>query len=396
MERISTTITTRKQRWQYPPPPPPPRILHLPRRHRKRATKATPTKPKFPQKERRGKLEALFDQERSFTRGALSVPVVLVRPRDCEEEEKRERVEESGGGGGVVVEEEKWRFQAEMLRAECNLLRMEREIAVKKMERRRVQMERILTSSVQTLLSGRKKICEGKYATMVFEEEIEDLVGKLERLQRRSGVKILEGKNCGHFDKQASFLRRRLQKFEGISDEVCVKEIQEMAEASLSAKTSCKGLESFVSNGNVEILRMKIEGLSKGALSNRMEEEYGSMLSTANSSTSSASTSKRIEHSDMSLSSVHESHKERMAHEKHACSGSCKAIVRKIVEQVRVETEQWSQMQDMLRQVRDEMEELQASRVFWEDRALDSDYQIQSLCCAVRFSCATTYSFVKC
>lgn len=65
------------------------------------------------------------------------------------------------------------------------------------------------------------------------------------------------------------------------------------------------------------------------------------------------------------------------------CSGHCRTIVRRIVEQVRSETEQWSQMQEMLGQVRDEMEELQASRDFWEDRALGSDYQIQSLCSAV-------------
>lgn len=75
-----------------------------------------------------------------------------------------------------------------------------------------------------------------------------------------------------------------------------------------------------------------------------------------------------------------------MPHEARVCSGHCKAIVQGIVEEVRAETEQWSQMQEMLGQVRDEMEELQASRDFWEDRALDSDYQIQSLQSAVRFS----------
>lgn len=74
------------------------------------------------------------------------------------------------------------------------------------------------------------------------------------------------------------------------------------------------------------------------------------------------------------------------------CSGHCKAVVRRIVEQIRAETEQWSQMQEMLGEVRDEMEELQASRDFWEDRALDSDYQIQSLVSAVR-STSTISSF---
>lgn len=41
-------------------------------------------------------------------------------------------------------------------------------------------------------------------------------------------------------------------------------------------------------------------------------------------------------------------------------------------------------MQEMLGQVREEIEELQASRDFWEDRALDSDYHIQSLTSTVR------------
>lgn len=70
-----------------------------------------------------------------------------------------------------------------------------------------------------------------------------------------------------------------------------------------------------------------------------------------------------------------------------ACSGHCKSVVRRIIEQVRVETEQWSQMQEMLGQVRNEMEELQALRDFWEDQALKSDVQMQSLCSAVRILC---------
>lgn len=76
---------------------------------------------------------------------------------------------------------------------------------------------------------------------------------------------------------------------------------------------------------------------------------------------------------------------EQKPHEARVCSGHCKAIMQRIVEQVRAETEQWSQMQEMLGLVRDEMEELQTSRDFWEDRALESDYQIQSLKSTVRF-----------
>lgn len=130
-----TTLASRRQKWQYRTAQQTPRILHLPR------LKSTPTKPN-----RKVKLETLFDEEREFSKGYLSVVMVS----DKVEEKRRERVEERESG---VVEEEQWRFQAEMLRAECNLLRMEREIAVKKMERRRVQVERALKSAVQTLLS---------------------------------------------------------------------------------------------------------------------------------------------------------------------------------------------------------------------------------------------------
>ena len=54
------------------------------------------------------------------------------------------------------------------------------------------------------------------------------------------------------------------------------------------------------------------------------------------------------------------------------------------MEQVRAETEQWSQMQEMLGQVREEMEELQASRDFWEKRALESSCKIDTLNFEVR------------
>ncbi|XP_075634749.1 uncharacterized protein LOC142607207 isoform X2 [Castanea sativa] len=392
----TTTTALRRAKWQYPPPAPTPRILHLPRRPRRRQhrnSKTVASKPTCVEARRnriQGKLETLFDQERAFSR--TGIPVVFLdynggNVSGGESERRRVRVEEcsseSSGRCSGMMEEEKWRFQAEMLRAECNLLRMERDIAVKKLERSRVKMEKTLRSSVQTLLSGRKKICEGEDVSVVLEKEILDLAEKLEKLQRSLGLKDFEVRNCSNFDKQATLLQRRLEKFGVTSDEICVKEIQEMAEASLSIKTSCRVDDSFVSSGksNVDILRRKMEGLSKGILLNRMEEEYRSMLSSANSS---ASSSKRIEIHNSSSSSIRQPDQDTMSHEDSKCSGRCKAIVRRIVEQVRVETEQWSQMQEMLRQVRVEMEELQASRDFWEDRALNSDHQIQSLHSAVQ------------
>ncbi|OVA07296.1 hypothetical protein BVC80_1601g75 [Macleaya cordata] len=384
--------TIRRTRW-YPPPPPSPRILHLPRRARRKTTKNIPGKSVLLKESEcsrrinhRGKLETLFDQERVFSR---TVPIVLLNnessgdyDRDCE---RRERVEEDFEFG-EKFEDEKWRFQTEILRAECNFLRMEREIALRKLEMNQVQTKKTLRSAVETLISGKKKIYEGKSSVGAVLEEIEDLEEKLDELQRKSGVTEIEIRKCNNFDKKASVLRRRLEKL-GF-EEKCVKEIQEMAEASLTIKTTSSIYKKkFDKLKQVEILGRKMEGLSKGMLE-RMEEEYRSMLCSSSSSsatasaTSSASTSSRFEFPPHSSSSSSTSF-ERMFHEEKVCSGRCKSIVRKIVEQVRSEMEQWSQMQEMLGRVREEMEELHASRDFWEDRALNADTRVQSLQSAV-------------
>lgn len=54
------------------------------------------------------------------------------------------------------------------------------------------------------------------------------------------------------------------------------------------------------------------------------------------------------------------------------------------MEQVKAETQQWSHMQEMLGQVRAEMEELQASRDFWEEQALEAEQKIKTLDSDVR------------
>ncbi|CAN0901775.1 hypothetical protein LINGRAHAP2_LOCUS21609 [Linum grandiflorum] len=376
--------STRRPKWKYPQPQQTPRILHLPRRPRRKILPPPPAPPPSAAKpssrvDRRGRLDNLFDQERDFKAGPLPIATVS----GVELERRRERVEEreskssAAAAAAAAVEEEKWRFQAEMLRAECNLLRMEKEIGLNKMERRKAHMERTLQSALHTLLSGRERICNGENGRVELEEEIGRLVVKLEKLQRRSS------------SRRTKDLNRE-----------CVKEIQEMAEASLSIRPDDGNEVSSQTNFNVvqiEILRRKMEGLSRGRLLERMEDEYGSMLSTANSSAaSSASTSRRIDlpppekppasvrQHQQSLKenrkkSCKEEEQQQKQQQKKGCGGNCKAIVRRVMEQVRAETEQWSQMQAMLGQVRDEMEQLQASRQFWEDRALDSDSKLQNL-----------------
>ncbi|KAL5982021.1 hypothetical protein ACLOJK_016089 [Asimina triloba] len=405
-------MSLRRPKW-HPPPPPSPRILHFPRRIRR------PKQPKPPalktfladgdssRRDYRGKLETLFDEERVFSR---SVPIVLFNSADSE---RRDRV---GNADESRSEDEKWRFQAEFLRAECNFLRMEREMALKKLERNRLQTERTLQSAVDTLASGRRKMDERKDLGLLVEEEIEELEEKLQELQRSSGVGDFELRKCRNFDRQASVLRRRLERIEVASEEKrCVREIREMAEASMSIESniSCKHEKRFVTDrkiifADVEMLRRKMEGVSKGMLE-RMEEYGSTLLSSSSSTASSVSTSstriefpetakrqqaryeKHLAHLHYRSSGDQCSHAHKTMHAKlvwfpwnglqlqEVCSGQCKAIVKRIVEDVRAETEQWSEMQGMLGQVREEMEELQASRDFWEHQAYESDKKLQTL-----------------
>lgn len=86
-------------------------------------------------------LGALFEMERRV-RGLESAPA---SPPPYS---RAARSQEDAG-----EQEEKWRFQAEILRAECNFLRMEREVALRKLDRHRGQMEAALKSAVETLVS---------------------------------------------------------------------------------------------------------------------------------------------------------------------------------------------------------------------------------------------------
>lgn len=72
----------------------------------------------------------------------------------------------------------------------------------------------------------------------VLEEEIEALVENLEEIQKSSGLKEHEVRNCSNFDKKACLLQRRLEKIGGLSDEEYVKESQDLAESSIPMSMS--------------------------------------------------------------------------------------------------------------------------------------------------------------
>jgi len=72
----------------------------------------------------------------------------------------------------------------------------------------------------------------------------------------------------------------------------------------------------------------------------------------------------------------------------------CREIVWKIMEQVKAESDQWTEMQDMLEQVRLEMQELQSSRDTWQHRAMASDISLRSLNSQVSRCYSYAYVFI--
>lgn len=86
----------------------------------------------------------------------------------------------------------------------------------------------------------------------VIEEEIENLVGKLGELKRRTRVKESEGgRSCNNIDKQVVVLQRRLEKLGGIGISEDKKEIRDFGRRSLSANVLCEGDDDDYSNCRV-------------------------------------------------------------------------------------------------------------------------------------------------
>ncbi|CAL9116904.1 unnamed protein product [Musa acuminata var. zebrina] len=390
-------MAARNGRWQ---PPPAPTILNLPRLPR-RSRAAAPRNPGLDRN-----VGDLPDRERSARPPPPPPPpqVMMV------EAEATSAGESRGDSGG----EERWRFQAEILRAECNFLRMEREVALRKLERNRTEMEIALKSAMETLVSGRKKIDGCGSVGTALDEEIEELEEKLEELKsgssnRRkrstgSSRKLLRGSCGGDFDRRAFMLRRQLKKME---EDTSVKDIQEISVQAFANKgpeaerhepedhdVAAYSNRSRLFTDDMEKLRKKMEGMSKGMLE-RMEE--CSYLLSAKSSTITTTTTTKSEWNCSSQQTTGITEAADMAHspilqiqqqqeklvsveEKMGLLSccSCKEVVGRIVQQVRAETEQWSEMQQMLEQVRVEMEELRSSRDHWHRRAIASEINFHS------------------
>jgi small subunit ribosomal protein S2e len=112
-----------------------------------------------------------------------------------------------------------------------------------------------LIFNLESGMQGRIKICEGKNIDRALDEEIHELTEKLKKLQKRSTVKDFEKRrrSSRNFDKQVSVLQRRLEKIGGPSDEVYLREFEEMEKVSFSVKRSSKFDDSVVASGKLNV-----------------------------------------------------------------------------------------------------------------------------------------------
>jgi small subunit ribosomal protein S2e len=112
-----------------------------------------------------------------------------------------------------------------------------------------------LIFNLESGMQGRIKICEGKNIDRALDEEIHELTEKLKKLQKRSTVKDFEKRrrSSRNFDKQVSVLQRRLEKIGGPSDEIYLREFEEMEKVSFSVKRSSRFDDTVVASGKLNV-----------------------------------------------------------------------------------------------------------------------------------------------
>ncbi|KAG6469091.1 uncharacterized protein LOC122034634 isoform X1 [Zingiber officinale] len=313
-----------------------------------------------------------------------------------------------GERGGDSGGDERWRFQAEMLRAECKFLRMEREIELRKLERNRAQMEDTLRSAMDTLVLGRKKIDCSESVEAALDASIEELEERLQVLRlgnggcgrrNRGSSRGMHPMSSGrrNFDRQASVLRRRLEKMD---DDLSVKDIQEISVPDSRKKAAqSERIEAAESSSHgsqfpdeMEMLQRKMDGLSRG-MSERIEECSHFLSANDGSIITSNSQGERSDLQPIGCATAIKQERflqiqklpppaapDKLEEEKMGLLSccNCKELVSHIMQQVRAESEQWTEMQEMLDQVRVEMEELKSSRDHWQRRAISSEVNFHS------------------
>ncbi|XP_074584944.1 uncharacterized protein LOC141840780 [Curcuma longa] len=278
---------------------------------------------------------------------------------------------------GVAIShcEESCQTQAEILVAERDFLRMDLELSTGKLEPERARKDAAMRANEDSLVPGRKKIDVRAGDRGDLGGGIDDLEEKMQELKlRRSRSKRISMKlsrrRCFH--RQSSVLRRDMVLIK--EDAAILKDIKEAALLNLALLGKKR---PDVEEEKMEILKRKMEGLSRGLL--ERIEECSHLLSSKSTSSQDIVSYNEAEH--MPFHHLRQQLRQEKSIEKQkgfSCC-SCMEAVGSIMQQVWAESEQWSEMQQMLEQVKIEMEELRSSRDHWQRRAVASEINFHIL-----------------
>ncbi|CAK9209896.1 unnamed protein product [Sphagnum troendelagicum] len=290
-----------------------------------------------------------------------------------------------------VKKEQAWQRQAAVLKARCEILKMEKELAQQRWKEgceqmtQAVEMAHSLRAAVESILEPMQKkrvaVSEDSpppktpSSCMAEEEKKRQseeglLVERLERKQRtcsndRSGQQKLDSRaELLQLESRAMVLQNRT--------DIPLQHKSQLMNKDSSSFNSMKGYCEQQKSQHTRKGMMRSASISSMSMKRIEEENRVSALDEAplnSMSTKAPKSKKAIDHL------LKQKEHECILEEAQAKEVQTKETVRKILAQIQVEAEQWTQVQDVLKHVCTEMATLQQARQGWEKRALNAESQ---------------------
>ncbi|CAM6038932.1 unnamed protein product [Sphagnum compactum] len=290
-----------------------------------------------------------------------------------------------------VKKEQAWRREAAVLKARCEILKMEKELAQQRWKEgceqmtQAVEMAHSLRAAVESILEPmqKKRVAVSEESpppntpsSCMAEEEkkrqsVEGLlVERLERKQQtcsddRSGQQKLDSRaELLQLESRAMVLQNRT--------DILLQHKSELMNKDSSSFNSMKGYCEQQKSQRTRKGMMRSASISTMSMKTIEEENRVLALNDAplnSMSTKAPKSKKAIDHL------LKQKEDECILEEAQAKEVQTKETVRKILAQIQVEAEQWTQVQDVLKHVCTEMATLQQARQGWEKRALNAESQ---------------------
>ncbi|MCO5603850.1 hypothetical protein L7F22_058004 [Adiantum nelumboides] len=314
----------------------------------------------------------------------------------------RSRVENNIGDGEETLSADYWKLQVDVLAAECKLLRVEKELTIRRWNRDCVSD----AYPVNATLEPTSK--EAKISNSAFTDALYSRSGTSQRYPHETHAKeVLEDASKKLLDMSYSsncFTQEALRRLEEISlrgsrrrvpiedpTEALQKRLQGLL---LAARPSAlePGIQMYSSSygrshdaweyadpyGNSSSSAKAIANSRCFAETAASKKQLDAISLEFSESKEDAAAYIRREYRSM-LSEGKTLPTERGADQSLGEEAYCKAVIRQIVAQVQAENEQWSQVQHILCSLQEEMEILMETRDLAEKRAARAEAQLLSL-----------------